>query len=134
MGVIAKIPGIKESIRISQMTHEWADASGWTRTKTKNAIEHNIGMFLTSESYGPEFANFVGNSNEIRGLLFNDRQAGQMMNALRGIGKTAFEWTNLEHNDVGIQKWRTYRNSPSADQIYTRNGAHIAPWINMGFK
>lgn len=132
MGVIAKIPGIKESIRISQMTHEWADASGWTRTK--NAIEHNIGMFLTSESYGPEFANFVGNSNEIRGLLFNDRQAGQMMNALRGIGNTAFEWTDLEHNDVGIQKWRTYRNSPSADQIYTRNGAHIAPWINMGFK
>jgi hypothetical protein len=130
MGTISKISGVKMSIRISQMTHDWAGAQGWTRDK--NALEHNIGLFLVSDSYGPNFAEFIGNSNEIRGLIINDRQNGQMMNALTGIGNTAFEWRDLKHNGEGIDSWRTYRNRPTVIQMNTSNGVIVNPWFFGG--
>ena len=120
MGVIATIlPGIKMSIRISQMTHEWVDERGWS--ESKNAMEHHIGMFLVSDNYLPEYAGFIGGANEIRGLLVNDRQQGQMMDALKGVGNTAFEWRDLADNYEGIQKWRAYRNVPSPIQVFFMN-------------
>ena len=31
-----------------------------------------------------------------------------MLNALRGIGRTAFEWVDIMHNMEGIDKWKRY--------------------------
>jgi RHS repeat-associated protein len=111
MTIITKLPGIKRSIRISQMTHDWVDGNNWSRKK--NTMEHYIGMFLVADSYGPYYADFIGSSNELRGLFINDRQQGQMIDALSGEGDTAFEWRDLYHNQEGLKKWRIYRMVPT---------------------
>jgi RHS repeat-associated protein len=99
--------GVGDGIRLSQMTHDWVDGgSGWT--EGKNQLEHQIGMFLMAERYGPDRAQLIGSLNEYRGFWINDRQNGNMWNALMGRGGTAFEWKDLKHNNEGIDKWYKY--------------------------
>lgn len=100
--------GIGDAIRLSQMTHSWVDrGSGWTAEK--NQLEHQIGMFLIAEKYGERQAWRIGSGNELRGLLINDRQNGNLINAILGRGNTAFEWVDLLHNAEGLRKWQDYR-------------------------
>jgi hypothetical protein len=98
---------IRDAIHISQLTHYWVDRKGWTNQK--KALEHNIGMFLISERYGPDVASSIGYANELRGLTINDRQNGNMTRALLGQRtangrSTAFEWGDLYENGQGIIK------------------------------
>jgi hypothetical protein len=109
------IEAMGPSIRISMMTHEWVGTAGWTREL--NALEHNIGMFLVADKYGQFTADAIGLGNEMRGLLINDEQSGNMRRALLGRpsrngGPTAFEWSDIFHNAQGIKKWREYRGIP----------------------
>ena len=50
----------------------------------------------------------MGLANEFRGLMVNDRQAGNMMRALTGKGGTAFEWKDLEHNYQAMFYFNTW--------------------------
>jgi RHS repeat-associated protein len=110
------VSGVGEATRLSQMTHTWVDGSngnGWT--EERNKLEHHIGMFLISDRYGWEKANQIGFGNEIRGLLINDRQSGNMLNALLGQPpleghSTAFEWSDFRHNSTGIMLWKGYHH------------------------
>ena len=78
--------------------------SEWTHTKIadgsdrNNTLEHFIGTFLISAKYGTGAAEYVGLANEMRGLLINDRQNGNIIRALTGQAGTAFEWKDLQHN------------------------------------
>ena len=94
------------SISLSRLTHTWVENAGWT--PELNALEHNMGMFLLSERYDPQTADLIGMANEMRGLIINDEQSGNMINALRGRGGTAFEWNDIRSNLIGISKWREY--------------------------
>lgn len=132
----SNLSGIKESIRLSQMTHDWADASGWS--SSKNKLEHYIGMFLIADKFGESKANFIGTANEVRGLIINDRQTGRMWDAIIGGNRTAFEWRDIKNNLDGIDRWRNYRGIINpvdvARKINTVNGIYIAPWNDFGTK
>jgi hypothetical protein len=109
--------GIGDAIRLSMMTHSWVDrGNGWT--PEKNQLEHQIGMFLMAERYGPDQAQRIGAMNEWRGLLINDWQSGNMMNAIRGRGNTAFQWVDLIHNAEGLNKWREYNSLRNANKSW----------------
>ena len=109
----------EDGILISQMTHDWVDEAGWT--ESRNEAEHGIGMFLMSEAHNSGIANIIGLGNEIRGLLINDRQSGNMWNAILGRstnngGPTAFEWKDLGSNNKGLQFHYKYKNpNPSVN-------------------
>jgi hypothetical protein len=105
--------GVGDGIRLSQMTHGWVDASTTGSRQERNRLEHQIGMFLMAEKFGPDRASVIGGLNEDRGLLTIDRSSGNMWNALMGRertggGATAFEWSDLKHNNEGIDKWYKY--------------------------
>ena len=109
---------VEDGILISQMTHDWVDQAGWT--EDRNALEHQIGMATIADEYGASVAANIGFGNELRGLLINDRQSNNMMNALMGRpanngGPTAFEWSDIENNSTGLAKWRL-RNGYHPDQ------------------
>jgi hypothetical protein len=100
-----QVPSIKDGLLISIMTHDWVNQAGWT--EEKNALEHNIGMFLMASKWGPAEAHFIGIGNELRGFFINDRQNNNMFNALLGKpakngGPTAFEWKDLKNNIKGV--------------------------------
>ncbi|MCB0710456.1 MAG: hypothetical protein KDC15_13825, partial [Chitinophagaceae bacterium] len=105
--VADNVDGVRDAIRLSQMTHDWVGAgTGWT--EKRNELEHHIGMFLMAEKFGPDRALGIGAANEWRGLFINDRQSGNMRNAIDGRGGTAFEWRDLFNNNEGINKWYKY--------------------------
>ncbi len=137
MGYLSNnISGITESIRLSQMTHSWVDASGWT--EGKNKMEHLIGMFVIADKFGGSTASSIGTSNEIRGLLINDRQSGQMWNAITGGNNTAFEWRDLNNNEEGLKRWRAHRGIidpvDAVRKMNTVNGVYMTPWNDFGTK
>jgi hypothetical protein len=99
------------------MTHDWVDNAtpGFTVDQEApfNRLEHHIGIFLMAEVFGPDQASLVTTANEVRGLAINDRQSSNIWRALSGQravngGATAFEWSDLAHNEEGLGKWRTY--------------------------
>jgi RHS repeat-associated protein len=104
------VEGSREGLRISMMTHDWVDAEGFT--VDKNRLEHNIGMFIIAERYGEDKAAVIGELNEYRGLIFRDLGGGDFWNALRGKGNTAFQYSDLEHNVEGRDRWRKYNHLP----------------------
>ena len=106
--------GVGDGIRLSQMTHGWVDASTAGSRQERNRLEHQIGMFLMAEKFGPERASLILALNEDRGIWTVDRSSRNMWNALMGRkrndgGPTAFEWSDLKHNNEGIDKW--YKNN-----------------------
>ncbi|MBC7935361.1 MAG: hypothetical protein H7Y86_08415, partial [Rhizobacter sp.] len=105
--MVNNVDGVGDAIRLSQMTHDWVGA-GAGFTEQRNELEHHIGMFLMAEKFGPNRAFDIGAANEWRGLLINDRQSGNMRNAIDGRGGTAFEWRDLFNNNEGINKWYKY--------------------------
>lgn len=119
MGVLTdNFSSVNEGILISQMTHDWVDQAGWN--ENRNALEHNIGMSLISSGHGDRTALNIGLANEVRGLIINDRQSGNVTNALLGRpanngGSTAFEWSDISNNAEGIQKWRNYNGTNKVD-------------------
>ncbi len=127
MGTLTEtFSSVNDGILISQMTHDWVDQAGWT--EGRNALEHNIGMSLISMNYGDRTALNIGAANEVRGLIINDRQSGNMINALMGRpanngGSTAFEWSDISNNAAGIQKWRNYTGFNKVD---TNNDGSIS--------
>lgn len=75
-------------------------------------------MFLLADKYGETAALTVGYANEFRGLLFTDRNNGNMTEALwglraRGGGPTAFEWSDLNNNGAGAEFWLNHRGRKS---------------------
>lgn len=111
MKALANVDAINTSISLSNLTHHWVDADGWTQDK--NTKEHFMGMFLLSSRYGVEVAELIGVANETRGLIINDRQSGNMIRAIRGLptetgGPTAFEWKDLGANKIGIEIYKAY--------------------------
>lgn len=131
MSVMTQSSDVKEGLELSRMTHDWIDVSkgGWT--KEKNALEHNMGMFLISSKWGTASSMFIGFGNEMRGLLVNDRQSGNMLNALSGQpangttdGPTAFEWKDMAENSEGRKLFSDWsKNNPNASKssTYLRN-------------
>ncbi len=103
-----KVSGARESLVLSMMTHDWVGDVTLDFTGNKNRIEHNIGMFLVAQKHGPGTASLIGNLNEARGLIINDRQNGNMWNAVLGRGGTALEWSDLRHNSEGLSRWSSY--------------------------
>ena len=113
-GLLRNYPASQDGLSLSELTHGWVNAAGWT--KERNALEHNMGMFLMSSRHGPIDANIIGTANEVRGLFFNDRQNGNMLRAVFGQptengGATAFEWADLGNNRDGIGKFLDFRDS-----------------------
>ncbi len=132
MGTLANnATDVKAGTELSEMTHSWINHStgGWTREK--NALEHHIGMFLLTSRFGPASAWIVGAGNETRGLIINDRQSGNMINALTGkpangttSDPTAFEWSDFEENKVGrklFDNWATKNPTPEKFSTFWKN-------------
>jgi len=117
--LVDKIESLGPAISMSRMTHSWVDNGGWT--ESKNELEHHMGMFLIAERFGPTTAKFIGTSNELRGLFINDRQSGNLLNALLGKGGTAFEYRDLENNEKGIFKWFEYHGMAEPYQLNWSN-------------
>lgn len=109
--ITANYPSVEDAMLLSMLTHNWVDRGGWS--ESKNQLEHYIGMFLVAERYGKSAAITIGNSNEIRGLLVNDRQAGNMWRALGGARGTAFEVADLLNNKMGLILWDKYHGNTS---------------------
>jgi RHS repeat-associated protein len=113
--IVENREGVGPAISLSRLTHLWIDNAGWS--EDLNALEHHMGMFLISERFGPGVANSIGHANEFRGFGINDRQSGNMWRALLGMparngGSTAFEWSDINNNSIGINKWREYHGLP----------------------
>ncbi|WP_150546756.1 RHS repeat-associated core domain-containing protein [Mesonia oceanica] len=116
--ITSNFNSVADGILVSMMTHDWVDTQGWT--ENRNSLEHNLGMFLIADKHGEKAALSIGWGNEWRGLLINDRQSGNMMNALTGRranngAGTAFEWSDISNNYKGLVKWRTYKGFYKAD-------------------
>lgn len=125
---------VADGIVVSMMTHDWVDAQGWT--ENRNGLEHNIGMSLIADKHGEKAALNIGWANEWRGLLINDRQSGNMVNALSGEranngGGTAFEWSDISNNYKGLVKWRTYKGFYKVD---TNNDGKVSIKENAEFR
>ena len=120
--LIEIFPSIGDGINISMMTHDWVDTKGWS--VENNALEHNIGMFIISSEHTPNKAFLIGTSNEVRDLIINDRQSGNMKEAISGSlanhgGSTAFEWSDLSHNSEGIKLFHMYKVDQNHDRKMT---------------
>lgn len=68
-----------------------------------------------ADKFGQGTAWLIGEMNEFRGFWINDRQNGNMLNALLGNGGTAFEWKDIGNNASGLAKWRSYHGIPVSD-------------------
>jgi RHS repeat-associated protein len=117
--LINQVSSIKDGLILSIMTHDWVDNAGWT--KERNELEHQIGMFLMSSKWGQAEAKTIGFGNELRGLLINDKQSGNIWNALTGQttntgGPTAFEWQDLKSNEKGISLFTNFSKTPNANK------------------
>ncbi|MDJ1498598.1 Ig-like domain-containing protein [Cytophagaceae bacterium DM2B3-1] len=124
MSVLAStLPSIRQGARISMMTHEWVNTAGFN--EQRNQLEHYIGMFVLSSRWGTGEADLIGTSNEIRGLIINDRQSGNIINGLLGRptntgGTTAFEWRDLDNNKEGIRRFNAWaKSTPNAANYST---------------
>ena len=135
MGVLTgNFESVADGILVSMMTHDWVDTQGWT--ENRNGLEHNVGMSLISEKHGEKAALSIGWGNEWRGLLINDRQSGNMTNALGGEranngGGTAFEWSDISNNYKGLVQWRTYKGYYKVD---TNNDGKVSRKENAKFR
>lgn len=119
LNLMTVFPAVSDGTSLSMMTHSWVDAQGWS--PKLNALEHNVGMFLMSSKWSPKTAGQIGLGNEVRGLIINDRQSGNMKEAISGSpanhgGSTAFEWSDIRANSRGIMWFQMYR----ADKNHNR--------------
>jgi RHS repeat-associated protein len=132
--VIDNSPVVSDAFHISEWTHTTI-ANG---TEANNALEHHIGTFLMTYRWGPDMATVITTANEVRGLIINDRQSGNVVRALEGAGGTAFEWSDLGNNAKGLYKyarwhlgeifskkaWSNFTNFRSWEEIKALPKAH----------
>lgn len=95
---------INDAFHISQWTHSLI-ANG---TPEMNQLEHFIGSFLIAAKYGNDVSYMMTTANELRGLIINDEQSGNVGRALMGRGGTAFEWIDLKNNRTGRGLYNQY--------------------------
>jgi hypothetical protein len=105
-GVLGKLINSSNSVRDAFYISQWTHSVIADGTTEMNALEHHVGSFLMTAKYGAKVARVITTSNEVRGLIINDRQSENVTRAIEGKGGTAFEWSDLKNNLIGRHYYR----------------------------